>query len=197
VTLDDRIEDHRAMYRADLLIPRLVSRQPPTTLDLNTGQLDQEPADANGMNLSGRMIKRLGHPEGFGADFPWTKALWLTRSWCRRDHRRRYHSADELWQGSLCHRMVYLVVVEGWGVQRAGFKLHYTDPAAILRDAFDFIEDTIDDFRRSQEQRAREDEGRALTCLCGHSWSRHDNPAAMFRCGSCECGRYNADARAA
>ncbi len=35
---------HRELFRADLLIPKLVSRQPPTSLDVNTGVLHQEPA---------------------------------------------------------------------------------------------------------------------------------------------------------
>ena len=195
--LEHLIADHRAAYRSDLLISRMVSRQPPTTLDLNTGELESEPADANGMNLSAALIRLLGHPEGYGMHHPWLKALWLMRSWCRRAHRRRYHSTEEAWEGSLCHRMVYLVIVEGWHPRRAGLMLNYTDPEAILRDAFRFLEETLDDFRRQQEQRAKEDEGRQLTCICGHSWSRHDNPAAMFRCGSCTCTRYNADAKAA
>ena len=44
MNLDAQLTDHRAMYASDLHIDRLVSRQPPTTLDLNTGVLHQEPA---------------------------------------------------------------------------------------------------------------------------------------------------------
>jgi len=62
------IEDHRALFRADLLIPKLVSRQPPTSLDANTGVLHQEPGSAVGMSMSGRLLRYLSHPEGYGSD---------------------------------------------------------------------------------------------------------------------------------
>ena len=198
MTLDSRILDHKALYRADLQIGRLVARQPPTSLDLNTGQLHQEPAAAIGMTMSGPLLRRLGHPEGYGQSYPWTKALWLMRRWCRNDHRRRYHSVERHWNGSLCHQLVIFVVVHGWSVENAGKILGYDNPEPVLREAFDFIEHRIDDFRAAAERKAREDEGQALTCVCGHGWSRHDVPATMFRCSSCECSRYSADtARAA
>jgi hypothetical protein len=197
VSLEDRILDHRAMYQADLHVGRLVSRQPPTSLDLNTGVLEQEPAAAVGMTMSGALLRRLGHPEGYGAAHPWMKALWLTRSWCRRQHRRRYHSVERQWDGALCQQMVRFVVIRGWSVQNAGLILDYTDPETILRESFDYIETTIDDFRRKAEQRQRESEGHALTCACGHSWSRHDNPVTMFACATCECSRYRAEDRRA
>ena len=197
MSLDDTIALHRNLYRDDLFIDRLVQRQPPTSLDLNTGVLDQEPAAAIGMTISGRLLRYVSHPEGYGSDFPWSKALWLLRGWCRREHRRRYHSTERHWNGSLCHQMVIYVVIRGWSVQNAAAILDYDNPEPILRDAFTFMEDTMDDFRRKQEQRARESEGHALTCACGHSWSRHDNPATMFACASCECGRYRAESKAA
>ena len=197
MTLDATIQLHRELYRSDIRIDRLVTRQPPTTLDLNTGILEEEPADRVGMNLSGAMVRLLGHPEGYGAHHPWSKALWLTRSWCRRHHRRRYHAAERHWNGSLCHQMVMYVVVNGWSVQNAAAILDYNDPEPILRDALQFIEDTMDDFRRQQERKARLDEGQALTCVCGHAWSRHDDPATMFRCTSCDCSRYRASQKAA
>ena len=195
MSLDDTIALHRNLYRDDLFIDRLVQRQPPTSLDLNTGVLDQEPAAAIGMTISGRLLRYVSHPEGYGSDFPWSKALWLLRSWCRREH--RYHMTPRHWNGSLCHQLVIFVVIRGWSVQNAAAILAYDNPEPILRDAFTFMEDTMDDFRRKQEQRARESEGHALTCACGHSWSRHDNPATMFACASCECGRYRAESKAA
>jgi hypothetical protein len=196
-TLEQTIETHRELYRSDLFIDRLVARQPPTTLDLNTGILHVEDGTRIGMTMSGRLLKYVGHPEGYGADFPWSKALWLVRSWCRREHRRRYHSVEKHWDGALCHQLVKYVVIRGWSVENAGKIMGYDNPEPLLREAFQFIEDRMDDFRARAEQRAKEDEGRALTCRCGHSWSRHENPATMFRCVSCECHRYHADAKAA
>lgn len=183
---------HRALYRDDLHVERTVSRQPPTTLDLHTGLLEEEPADGVGMNLSGPMIRKLGHPDGYGAHHPWSKALWHVRSWCRRDHRRRYHASEPQWNGSLCHQMMMYTVVHGWSIQNAAAILDYNDPEPILREALQYIEDKIDDFRRAQERKARLDEGQALTCECGHGWSRHDDPASMFRCTACGCSRYRA-----
>jgi hypothetical protein len=197
MTLEQAIETHRELYRSDTYIDRLVARQPPTTLDLNTGILHVEDGTRIGMTMSGRLLKYVGHPEGYGADFPWSKALWLVRSWCRREHRRRYHSVEKHWDGSLCHQLVKYVVIRGWSVENAGRIMGYDNPEPLLREAFQFIEDRMDDFRARAEQRAKEDEGRALTCRCGHSWSRHENPATMFRCVSCECHRYHADAKAA
>jgi hypothetical protein len=197
MTLEQAIELHRELYRSDTYIDRLVARQPPTSLDLNTGVLHQEPAAAVGMTVSGRLLRYVSHPEGYGSDFPWSKALWLVRSWCRRNHRGRFHSAEKHWDGSLCHQLVKYVVIRGWSVENAAKILQYDNPEPLLREAFQFIEDRMDDFRAAAEQRAKEDEGRALTCRCGHSWSRHENPATMFRCVSCECSRYRADAKAA
>ena len=206
MTLDSRILDHKALYRADLHVGRLVARQPPTSLNPKTGELKQEPAAAIGMTMSGPLLRRLGHPEGYGQSYPWTKALWLTRRWCRKEH--RYHRGQifvmkdgekvDLWRGSLCHEAVLFVVVFGWSVENTGKILQYGGLGSVVRGAFDFIESTIDNFRADAERKAREDEGQALTCVCGQGWSRHDVPTSLFRCSSCECSRYSADtARAA
>lgn len=157
MTLDARIAHHRELYRSDLLIERLVSRQPPTSLDVNTGELHQEPGAATGMPMSGRLLKYLSHPEGYGSDFPWSKSWWLLRNHCRRTH--RYHRGPRHWNGSLCHSMIGFVVVREWSVENAGNILQHTDPAGILRQSFDFMDQTLTDFRRKAEQRQREEEG--------------------------------------
>lgn len=154
MTIERTIADHRAMYANDLRIDRLVARQPPTTLDPNTGELHVEPGAATGMPMSGRFLKYLSHPEGYGSDFPWSKAWWHVRSWCRRNH--RYHSGPKHWNGSLCHQMVGYVIVRKWSVENAGKILQYDDPEPILRQAFDHIERTMDDYRARAEARERE-----------------------------------------
>jgi hypothetical protein len=199
-TLEQAIETHRELYRADTYIDRLVARQPPTSLDLNTGVLHQEPAAAVGMTVSGRLLRYVSHPEGFGSDFPWSKALWLLRVECRRRH-HDHRSADRpYWRGSLCHEAVKLVIIGGesggtgpLSPEHAGQILRIDRIDELLLRCFRFLEETMDDFRRRAEKRAREDEGQALICICGHPWSRHDDPATLFRCTACECRRYNAD----
>jgi hypothetical protein len=189
--LEQAIETHRELYRSDTYIDRLVARHPPTSLDLNTGVLHVEDGTRIGMTMSGRLLKYVGHPEGYGADFPWSKALWLLRGWCRRNH--RYHMTPRHWDGALCHQLIKYVIIRNWSVENAAQILQYDNPEPVLRDALQYIEDRIDDFRASAEKRAREDEGQALICVCGHPWSRHDDPATLFRCTACTCRRYNAD----
>ena len=159
MTLEQTIILHRNLYRDDTHISRLVQRQPPTTLDLNTGTLHQEPAAAVGMTMSARLLKYVSHPEGFGSEFPWSRALYSLRGWCRREHRRRYHSTEKHWDGSLCHQMVKYVVIRGWSVQNAAAILDYDDPEPILRDAFDYIERRMEDFRVQAERKEREIDG--------------------------------------
>jgi hypothetical protein len=159
VTLEARITLHRDLYRADTYIDRLVARQPPTTLDLNTGALHVEDGTRIGMTMSGRLLRYLSHPEGYGTDFPWSRALYRLRYQCRREH--PYHRAGDrpYWRGSLCHQLVRFVIIEGWSVQNAAEILRYDNPEPVLRVALDFIEQGIDDARRKAEKRAREDEG--------------------------------------
>jgi hypothetical protein len=158
--LEQAIETHRELYRADLWIDRLVARQPPTSLNLNTGVLHQEPAAAIGMTVSGRLLRYVSHPEGYGSDFPWSKALWKLRVHCRRDH--PYHRAADrpYWRGALCHQLVTFVIIREWSVANAASILRYDNPEPVLRLALERIESTMDDFRARAEKRAREDEGR-------------------------------------
>lgn len=177
MTLQDTLEDHRALYRADLLIDRLVSRQPPTTLERNTGELHVEPGAATGMPMSGRLLKYLGHPEGYGSDFPWTKALWRLKAQCRRDH--PYHRAADrpYWRGALCWQLVIFTVTRGFSVQNAAEILRYDNPEPVLRYALAYIEQVIDAERVKAERRAREDEGHGPGAVpVQASGQRHDQP---------------------
>jgi hypothetical protein len=147
------------------------------------------------MPMSGKMLRYLQGPAT--TETPWAAALKMLRAWCRRNH--RYHMTPKHWRGSLCWQLVYMTVVGkplGDGpasIHEAASILQYDNPEPVLREALQYIEDRIDDFRASAEKRAREDEGQALICVCGHPWSRHDDPATMFRCTACTCRRYNAD----
>jgi hypothetical protein len=158
--LQQAIETHRELYRSDLFIDRMVARQPPTSLDLNTGVLHQEPAAAIGMTVSGRLLRYVSHPEGFGSDFPWSKALYRLRWDCRKNHPHHRGADVPYWRGSLCHELVRFVVLREFSVQSAAAVLRYDNPEPVLRQALTFIEESMDHARERAEKRAREDEGR-------------------------------------
>ena len=160
MSLDDTIALHRNLYRDDLFIDRLVQRQPPTSLDLNTGVLDQEPAAAIGMTVAGRLLRYVSHPEGYGSDFPWSKALYRLKFDCRKEH--PYHRAADrpYWRGSLCWQLVTFVIMRGFSVQNAAEILRYDNPEPVLREALQAIEDSMDHARARAELRQRDDEGR-------------------------------------
>lgn len=191
--LADRIADHRHLYHQDLLIPKLVTRQPPTTLDLNTGELHVEDGAAIGMTMSGRLLKYLSHPEGYGTSFPWSRALYAMRGWCRREHRRRYHAAERQWNGSLCHQLVRYVVIHNWSVENAGRILTYDNPEPVLREALTWIEHKIDDARRLAEKREREYAGLGPGPLPVDAWAHHAPSAEhVAECPNPECVRRRA-----
>jgi hypothetical protein len=216
MTLAAQIELHRELYRSDLIFNPSQSR-PPVAYVYHQGDglvPDDSPLVINplkpnqyqipdsatqstqvGMPMSGKMLRYLQGPAT--SETPWAVALKMLRAWCRRNH--RYHRAPKHWRGSLCWQLVYMTVVGkplGDGpatIHEASVILQYDNPEPVLREALQYIEDRMDDFRASAEKRAREDEGQALICVCGHPWSRHDDPATMFRCTACTCRRYNAD----
>jgi hypothetical protein len=199
MTLEQAIETHRAMFRDELDFSPSQSR-PPVAYKYQRGEgmvPDDSPLVINplsadeivvpdsatqstqvGMPMSGRMLRYLQGPT---ADTPWATALGMMRAWCRRNH--RYHMTPKHWRGSLCWQLVYMTVVGkplGNGpatIHEAARILQYDNPEPV--------------------RRAREDEGQALICVCGHPWSRHDDPATMFRCTACTCRRYNANSKAA
>ena len=158
------IAEHRARFRDDLHIPRLVSRQPPTSIDSNTGVMDEEPAAATGMSMSGRMLRYVSGD--YGSVFPWSKAFWLLKVNCRRNH-PHHRSADRpYWRGALCYQAVKLVVVGGEAngvgpltAEQAGQVLKIDQIDQILVAAFRSIDHAVDDFRDRAEKRAREDAG--------------------------------------
>jgi hypothetical protein len=162
MTLSDLIAEHRGMYRADMAIPKLVSRQPPTSLDRNSGVLHQEPGAATGMAMAGRLLKLLGHPEQYGADFPWLKALWLLRVECRRKHPQHRSSEHRYWRGALCWQIVSLTVVADWTPEQAAQILRLKSPEPVLSQALRFIDQTMEDFRDRAAKRERQLEAHAL-----------------------------------
>lgn len=154
------VDQHRSMYRDDIRIERLVARQPPLTVDPNTGQRHQEDGTRVGMTLSGRLLRYLGHPEGYGDAFPWSKALWRLRVECRRNH--PYHRGPTVpyWRGSLCHQLVMFTVVRGWSIENTRRILRADNAESVLLAALRWLEEDMDRARELAERRAREDAGR-------------------------------------
>jgi hypothetical protein len=188
---------HRELFRDELAI-RTVARGPATSIDPHTGILNQEPATRIGLNMSGALTRRLGHPEGYGQTYPWARALWLLRVECRRKH-PHHRSADRpYWRGSLCHQSIVLTVIGGANgggpmtVHNASKVLQVDKLDVILKWSFRFIEDAIDDAREKAERKARLDEGQAIICTCGHSYSRHGGIVERWKCQTeaCGCPRY-------
>lgn len=185
MTLEQSIETHRKLYRDELdfspsqrtppvaytfdkVRRMMVPDDSPLVISAFTADEQIIPDSATqstqiGMPMSGRMYRYLQGPT---PDTPWAAALKALRVKCRRDH--EYHRAADrpYWRGSLCWQFVVLTVIGkplGGGpatVAEAAGILHYDNPEPILRAAFRFIEDTMDDFRAKAEKRAREDEGR-------------------------------------
>lgn len=171
--LDRTIATHRALYHDDLFISRLVARQPPTTLDLNTGQLHVEDGTRIGMTMSGRLLKYVSHPEGYGSDFPWSRALYKLRWDCRRNHPTHRGADVPYWRGSLCHELVRFVILREFSVRSAAAVLRYDNPEPVLRQALTFIEAAMDDARRKAEKRQRDEEGRGPGAIPAPEWRHH------------------------
>lgn len=183
MSLTSLVELHRAAYRDELNVSRMVSRQPPTSLDVNTGMLHEEEATRIGMNMSGSLLRRLGHPEGFGSAYPWMRSLWLLRVECRRRHPHHRSAERPYWRGSLCHQAAKLVIiggeVHGHGpltIQQASKVLRVDKMEPLLRNAFRIIEETIDDFRRQADRRRREEDGYSSVLDRPPTQQRHDQP---------------------
>lgn len=161
------VELHRDLFRDELALPRLVAQQPPTTLDPHTGERHEEAATRVGMNMSGALLRRLGHPAGFGEMYPWAKALWALRRWCRHEHRKHGHTGGQerpYWRGSLCHQAVRLTVIgperaTGYdgplSPQQAAQVLRVDRIEEVLLGAFRFIEDEIDAAHQRAIERER------------------------------------------
>ncbi len=188
------IASHRGMYRDDIRIDRLVSRQPPTSLDVNTGELQEEPGARVGMTMGGRLLRYVGHPEGYGSDFPWSKAYWHLAVECRRSHPAHRGEDRPYWRGNLCQQAVRLTVIGGddgkgpLSADQAASVLRVESIDAVLLRCFRFLEERMDDFRRVSERRAREDAGLGPGAI-PHPELAHHVPSAehVADCPNREC----------
>ncbi len=193
--IESAIAFQRGMYRDDTRIDRLVSRLPPTALDLNTGQLHVEDGARVGMTMSGRLLRYVGHPEGYGADFPWSKAYWHLGRECRKSHTGHRGEDRTYWRGNLCKQAVRLTVIgaesHGHGplsARQAASVLRVASIDAVLLRCFRFIEERMDDFREHAERRSREDAGLGPGAI-PHPELAHHVPSAehVADCPNREC----------
>lgn len=175
MSLDKAIEWHRNTYRGELNFAP-TQRTPPVAYQYSPtegrvpddrplvyfveGEYVEVPDSATqstqvGMPMSGRMYRYLSGPT---PETPWAASWRHLRTECRRRH--RHHRGPRHWNGSLCHQLVGFVIVRGWSVRNVAQILEYDNPEPVLRSAFAFMEQTIDDYRAKAERRAREEEGK-------------------------------------
>ncbi len=146
------ILDHRDAYHEESRsVTQISSERPPVMFEYEKATWFQEPAAAIGLNLTARMLRLTGHPEGFGPLFPWREALWRLRHECRHSHLG--HTDRDAFEGSLCQRLVYLVVVYDYSPDMAAIQLG-VDPTRsmrVLEEALRWLDVAID-----REQARRE-----------------------------------------
>lgn len=96
----------------------------------------------------------------YGVAFPWSAGLKALRADCRRTHSD--HWARPEWRGSLCYRLVHLVVRDGYSFERACYELVCTPERTertILR-AFRRIEQKLDELQARETEVVKSSEGR-------------------------------------
>jgi hypothetical protein len=155
-------------------------------------ELVVEPGAAVGMPLSGRLLRYVSHPEGFGAEFPWTRALFRLKYHCRREH--PFHRAGDrpYWRGSLCWSLVQMCVIREFSIENAAKILRYDNPEPLVRYALTWIEREMDRARELAERRAREDAGRGPGAVPSPTVEqRHDQPG-LHRSDCPKCRRESA-----
>jgi hypothetical protein len=144
------ILDHRDAYHEEArAVEELSSSRPPVLFDYESASWKEADAAMLGLNLTAIMVRILGHPDGYGQAFPWRQALWRLRHECRSSHLG--HTDRDVFEGSLCQRLVYLVVVYDYSPDMAAWQLG-VDPARsmrLLEEALRWIERSID---REQER---------------------------------------------
>jgi hypothetical protein len=166
------IEDHRALYRADLALPRL---------HIRTGYTpDEEGATGpdshigwTGMEFTEPFLRYINWdsksqeagvrpPVSLGPGYAWAKAFYAQWAECRRYH-REHHGRPE-WRGSLCRQLVSLTVRYDLSLESACLVLGVTPARAgrTLRIGLLWIESSMDRWLKRQEEQARPLRSRVL-----------------------------------
>lgn len=172
--LDELIEDHRLLYRADLAEYRL---------HVSSGETGMEETAARRRKV-GRQYGSNGHPATWtglpfapvflryidwsrdrvqasirpsfpGRHYSWSTAFWAQWAECRRFH-PEHHDRPE-WRGSLCYQLIHFTVRREppFGLEAACLVLGVTPPRAgrTLRNGLLYIEGYMDrQMNRAQEK---------------------------------------------
>lgn len=150
VLASELVLDHRVAYHEESRsVLKVSTERPPVLFDFEKATWWEEPAAAIGLNLSALMVRLIGHPDGFGQAFPWRQALWALRHECRSQHLG--HTDRDVFEGSLCQRLVYLVVVYDFSPDMAAQELGIdpTRSMRVLEEALRWINGDLD---RQQER---------------------------------------------
>jgi len=127
-SLDAMLADHRALYQADLFIPRLSTESPPVFTDSHTGVQSADPMSMIGPTLSKQLAGYIDYHQRDGETvptpsgiFPYARSMATMRRECRRAHSDHWDRPE--WRGSLCNRLVSMTVAEGYAFDRACYDL--------------------------------------------------------------------------
>lgn len=129
LSLEELVSEARDAFASELAIPMTVDGAVPLFDRDGHGELvlDTEASRGAqlGLSMSAQLVRRLGHPEGYGNAFPVARALDDLRGWCRGrhlearsgpwiDHMRDVPLGTDL-QRPLCARLAHYAVV--WRMQ--------------------------------------------------------------------------------
>lgn len=177
VLASELILDHRDAYHEESrAVTQVSTERPPVLFDFEKAAWYEEPAAAIGLNLSALMVRLIGHPDGYGQAFPWRQALWGLRHECRSQHLG--HTDRDVFEGSLCQRLVYLVVVYDYSPDMAALSLGI-DPVRsmrVLEEALRWIEGALDRQQERTEARHKMTDHQAADGLITHFEREHNEP---------------------
>jgi hypothetical protein len=144
--IESAIRFHRALSQAELFVQRLHDRDGESGL---------------GPPFSERFRRYLDAE--YGAVFPWSAGLKALRYECRKSHSEHWHRPE--WHGSLCNRLVHLVIREGWSFHRACYELYVSPPRTqrVFLNGLRRIEQRLDEIQSRETEVVKSTEGR-------HDW---------------------------
>lgn len=128
LSLEDLLDEARASYQEEILIPMAVEQPPLLSWVGADGSraVDWDRLAAQiGWTMSAQLTRRIGHPEGFGNVFPVARAIHDLEGWCRGRHLEGrdgpwedHTAAAGLWgrlagARPLCARLAFYTVTAG------------------------------------------------------------------------------------
>jgi hypothetical protein len=173
--LSELILDHRAAYQAETrAVLQISTERPPVLFDYEKAAWFEEPAAAIGLNLSALMVRLTGHADGFGHVFPWRQSAWRLRYECRTQHLG--HTDRDAFEGSLCQRLVYLVVPFEYSPDMAAWQLSLTPDRSmrVLEEALHWIDGNLRDEDDRLEEREKMRDHQATVTLMAHFERQHN-----------------------